>query len=103
MPVRKRSESRSGNDYRRSNGRSGNRSGQTDAITLLKQDHAAVKKLLKRLESSEDASSREELRSQVEMQVKIHTQIEEELFYPAFKDAARSEKDQEIYFEAMGS
>src|SRR5205085_1315083 len=31
---------------------------------------------------------------------KIHTQIEEEIFYPAFKEAARSKSDKELFFEA---
>jgi len=68
-----------------------------DAIALLKEDHQKVRKLLKRLASN----GTEELLSQVENELKIHTQIEEEIFYPAFKDALRSEKDAHIYFEAI--
>ena len=99
MPVRKRSgSSRNNSSRRRSNGRSNS---ATDAIAFLKQDHATVKKLLKRLESAEDGSERQELLSQVEMEVKIHTQIEEDIFYPAYRESARSEKDEELYFEAL--
>src|SRR5262249_14523176 len=44
---------------------------------------------------------REQLLRQIEDEVKVHTTIEEEIFYPAFKDALRSEKDAHIYFEAL--
>jgi hemerythrin-like domain-containing protein len=105
MPVQRKRSGGNGNrgngSRSRSNSRSGGRSTQTDAITLLKQDHATVKKLLKQLESAEDSDSRQELLQKVETEVKVHTQIEEELFYPAFKEAARSEKEEEIYFEAL--
>jgi hemerythrin-like domain-containing protein len=32
--------------------------------------------------------------------VKIHSQIEEEIFYPAFRDAAQKRDDRELYYEA---
>jgi hemerythrin-like domain-containing protein len=68
-----------------------------DAISLLKQDHQKVRQLLKRLTSN----GTEELLEQVEAELKVHTQIEEEIFYPAFKDSIRSEKDAHIYYEAL--
>jgi hemerythrin-like domain-containing protein len=68
-----------------------------DAISLLKQDHQKVRQLLKRLTSN----GTEELLGQVEAELKVHTQIEEEIFYPAFKDSIRSEKDAHIYYEAL--
>lgn len=99
MPVQRK---RSGPTRGNGNGsRANSRTATADAIALLKQDHATVRKLLKQLESAEDPDSREELLQRVEMEVKIHTQIEEEIFYPAFKESARSEKDSEIYFEAI--
>ena len=95
MPAtsRKRStRSSSGSMGRRNDGRSA-----TDAIALLKQDHQKVRQLLKRLQSD----GTEELLSQIENELKVHTQIEEEIFYPAFKDALESQKDEHIYYEAM--
>jgi hemerythrin superfamily protein len=55
-----------------------------DALELLKQDHAKVKKLF---EQAEDADQ-EEQRSifmQVKTELEIHTQIEESVFYPAMQ------------------
>jgi hemerythrin-like domain-containing protein len=39
--------------------------------------------------------------SEIENEVKVHTTVEEDIFYPAFKEAVRSKSDQEIYFEAI--
>jgi hemerythrin-like domain-containing protein len=68
-----------------------------DAISLLKQDHQKVRQLLKRLESN----GTEELLEQIENELQVHTQIEEEIFYPAFKEAVESQKDEQLYYEAL--
>jgi len=39
--------------------------------------------------------------AQIENEVNVHTTIEEEIFYPAFKEAVRSKSDQELYCEAI--
>jgi hemerythrin superfamily protein len=72
----------------------------TDAIALLKQDHEKVRGLLGQLEKSSGARH-EKLLTQVEQELKVHTQIEEEIFYPAYRDAARKKADQKLYFEAL--
>ena len=81
----------------RTNGRQSKSRAAMDAISLLKQDHQKVRQMLKRLESN----GTEELLEQVENELKVHTQIEEEIFYPAFKEALESEKDEHIYYEAL--
>src|SRR5687767_13371965 len=75
----------------------------TDAVTLLKKDHETVRGLLSKLKSTSDrnSSGRTKLLSQIESEVKVHTQIEEEIFYPAFRRAVRSKDDKELYFEAV--
>jgi hemerythrin-like domain-containing protein len=73
-----------------------------DAISLLKDDHKNVKDLLSKLESGRgNAASREQLVAKIENELRIHTQIEEDLFYPAFRDAARTKNDKKLYFEAI--
>jgi len=72
----------------------------SDAIALLKQDHEKVRGLLGQLENASGAR-RDKLLGQVEHELKIHTQIEEEIFYPAYRDAARSKEDKKLYFEAV--
>jgi hemerythrin-like domain-containing protein len=78
-------------------------SAKTDAISILKGDHQRVRQLLRRLENTTDraAKQRKDLLAQIESEVKVHTTIEEEIFYPAFKEAVRSKSDQELYFEAI--
>jgi hemerythrin-like domain-containing protein len=73
-----------------------------DAITLLKQDHKLVKDLLGQLaESSTRAvKKRRDLLGQIHRNLKAHTTIEEEIFYPAFKAAGRKEEEK-MYFEAL--
>lgn len=73
-----------------------------NAITMLKADHATVKRLLRELdETSERAvKERERLVAQIERELKTHAQIEEEVFYPAFKAAAEDTDAEDLFYEA---
>lgn len=73
-----------------------------DAIALLKEDHKKVKGLLSELEetSEKGVKKREKLLAQIEKEVKVHTQIEEEIFYPAYRDAVTKKDDRKLFFEA---
>jgi hemerythrin-like domain-containing protein len=74
-----------------------------DAISMLKADHKKVRGLLEQLgETSERGlKKREELVATIENEIKVHTQIEEEIFYPAFKEAVQKKDDEELYYEAI--
>ena len=76
---------------------------ENDAIALLKEDHEKVRKLLGELEETTDkaASKREKPLASIEQELTIHTRIEEEIFYPAFRDAARRKNDAKLYYEAL--
>lgn len=71
-----------------------------DAIALLKQDHDKVKELLSSMENATGAR-RAKLLGQIEQELQVHTQIEEEIFYPAYRDASRKKDDQKLYYEAV--
>jgi len=73
-----------------------------DAISLLKEDHKLVKSLLQELtESTTRAVKRRgELLEKIHVNLKAHTTIEEEIFYPAFKAAGKKEEDK-MYYEAL--
>jgi hemerythrin superfamily protein len=62
-----------------------------DAVTLLTADHAKVKKLFAEFEDlKEGAGSAEDksaLVTQICNELKVHAQIEEEIFYPAVRRA----------------
>jgi hemerythrin superfamily protein len=71
-----------------------------DAIALLKDDHKKVMALLESLEKATGAR-REKLLGQIAQELKVHTTIEEEIFYPAFREAATKKDDQTMFFEAV--
>jgi hypothetical protein len=56
-----------------------------DAITLLKNDHRKVEDLFEKYESSR--SKKADIAKQICLELTIHTMIEEEIFYPACREA----------------
>lgn len=73
-----------------------------DAIRLLKQDHERVRALLEELDGTSDRAEkkRQRLLEQIELELEVHSAIEEEIFYPAFKHATRKQDDAALYYEA---
>jgi hemerythrin-like domain-containing protein len=68
-----------------------------DAIALLRADHKKVSELFEQFEKTRSANKKKTLVAQICMELAIHTQIEEEIFYPAVKQAL---KDKELVPEA---
>lgn len=73
-----------------------------NALELLKDDHDKVRELLSQLVNTTEGAykKRPELLAKIEKEMKVHTKIEEEIFYPAFKEANGKENDK-MYFEAF--
>jgi hemerythrin-like domain-containing protein len=73
-----------------------------NAIALLKSDHVTVRRLLRELEGTTERAvkERERLLGEIERELKIHSQIEEELFYPTFKKAAEDTEAEDLFYEA---
>jgi iron-sulfur cluster repair protein YtfE (RIC family) len=55
-----------------------------DALEILKQDHAKVKKLFDKTETADDREQKR-IFSQIKTELEIHAQIEENIFYPAMQ------------------
>ncbi|MGN6229069.1 MAG: hemerythrin domain-containing protein [Dyella sp.] len=74
-----------------------------DAIALLKKDHDTVEALLSELADTTPRAlkKRKELLEKIRVELKAHTTIEEEIFYPAFKDKGNASDDAQMYFEAL--
>ena len=75
------------------------RSKSAAAIEMLKEDHAKVKKAFKEFETM-DRSDTETCRQLVQTvceDLKVHTTLEEEIFYPAVREAI---EDEDIMNEA---
>lgn len=69
-----------------------------DAITLLKADHEVVSGLFADYEKTDSGKKKKALVAEICAELRVHTQIEEELFYPAVKAAL---KDQFLIPEGM--
>lgn len=63
-----------------------------DPVKLLRDDHKKVQKLFKDFEKTEDPSEQESIFIEVSTELKIHTTVEEELFYPACREAGADEE-----------
>ena len=74
-----------------------------DATKLLTEDHDKVRKALAQLAktSEQDTDKREELLGEIALDLEVHTQIEEEIFYPAFRRACGDSENDKLYFEAL--
>ena len=72
-----------------------------NAIDLLKADHERVKAILTQLSDSTERAvkKRVELINKLEMEITIHTRLEEEVLYPAYKKAGGKEEEV-MYYEA---
>ncbi|MDR9750033.1 hemerythrin domain-containing protein [Pseudomonas sp. SZMC_28357] len=72
-----------------------------NAIDLLKADHERVKGILSQLSESTErgVKKRTDLLAKLEMEITIHTRLEEEVLYPAYKEAGGKEQDI-MYYEA---
>lgn len=87
----------------KSNGRSADKSSTTpDALSLLKADHKAVKGLFADYaklcaDDEADTQDKEALATRICLELTVHAQIEEEIFYPALREAL---EDQDILDEA---
>ncbi|MDT4965921.1 MAG: hypothetical protein QOJ64_658 [Acidobacteriota bacterium] len=60
-----------------------------DAFELLKKDHEKVSGIFEKLEPTTErgVKTREELFAQLKSELDIHAKVEEEIFYPAIKEA----------------
>jgi hemerythrin superfamily protein len=74
-----------------------------NAIQLLKDDHKKVRGLLAELESTtaRGTKKRTQLLSTIGKELRVHTKIEEEIFYPALREAGEKSDDEKMYFEAL--
>jgi hemerythrin superfamily protein len=75
----------------------------TDAIALLKADHRKVEELFEKFERARGDTAKRELAHQICVELKIHTTIEEEIFYPAFRGKIEDSTLDEAYVEHDGA
>ncbi len=75
----------------------------TDAIALLKADHRTVENLFASFESAKDSARKEKLAKQICTELKVHSMIEEEIFYPALEGKIEEDLLKEAFVEHDGA
>lgn len=75
----------------------------TDATHILAEDHRTVEDLFSKYESASGKDRKEEIARKICEELKIHTMIEEEIFYPAIKGEIEDDLLKEAYVEHDGA
>ena len=63
----------------------------SDALALLRQDHTKVQGLFDQFEKTRSEDRKSALAQEICQELTVHAQIEEEIFYPAAREALREE------------
>ena len=92
MAARKKTAARKQTPARRSASRA-----PRDALALLRADHQTVQGLFDKFDKARGEDRKTSLARQICSELKVHTQIEEEIFYPAIRGAIR---DKDLLDEA---
>jgi hypothetical protein len=72
---------------------------QTDAITLLREDHDKVEELFKDFEKASGDGRKEKLALQICRELIVHAKLEEEIFYPACEGKVEEDLLKEAHVE----
>lgn len=75
----------------------------TDAIALLKADHRKVEELFEQFQKAKADSRKQTIAHQICNELKIHTLLEEEIFYPAFRGKIEDDTLDEAQVEHDGA
>jgi len=74
-----------------------------DAIALLKDDHRKVEELFAQFEKAGGDGRKQKLAEQICLELSVHAQIEEEIFYPACDGKVDEDLLKEAYVEHDGA
>lgn len=72
-----------------------------EATAILRADHKLVNGLFAEFEKAQSSDKKRRLAEQICMELTVHAQIEEEIFYPAIKDVLEQDGDDELVPEAQ--
>jgi len=74
-----------------------------DAIALLKADHRTVEDLFEQFEGASGDGRKRKIAEQICLELTVHAQIEEEIFYPACEGKIEEDLLKEAYVEHDGA
>lgn len=75
----------------------------TDATHILSSDHRTVEDLFEKYENASGTDRKREIAEKICTELKIHAQIEEEIFYPALEGKIDEDLLKEAYVEHDGA
>ncbi len=75
----------------------------TDATHILTQDHRTVEDLFEKYEKARGMENKSQIAMQICNELKIHTILEEEIFYPALEGKVEEDLLREAYVEHDGA
>lgn len=76
---------------------------EMDAIAMLKADHRKVEEIFAAFEKATSKNRKQVLAEQACLELKVHTVLEEEVFYPACKGEIEEDLLKEAYVEHDGA
>ena len=76
---------------------------EMDAIAMLKADHRKVEDLFAAFEKATGKAKKQALADQICLELKVHTVLEEEIFYPACRSRIEEDLLNEAYVEHDGA
>ena len=76
---------------------------EMDAVSLLKADHRKVEELFEKFEKASGDNRKETLAQEICLELSVHSQIEEEIFYPACEGKVEEDLLKESYVEHDGA
>ncbi len=76
---------------------------EMDAIAMLKADHRKVEEIFEQFEKAASPAKKQSLAMQACLELKVHTTIEEEIFYPACRGKIEDDLLNEAYVEHDGA
>lgn len=76
---------------------------EMDAIAMLKADHRKVEEIFAAFEKATSKARKQALAEQACLELKVHTVIEEEVFYPACRGKIEDDLLNEAYVEHDGA
>ena len=74
-----------------------------DAIALLKQDHRTVEELFEKFQKASGSERKRTLAEEICLELSVHAEIEEEIFYPACEGKVDEDLLKESYVEHDGA
>jgi len=74
-----------------------------DAIALLKQDHRTVEELFEKFEKATGTERKRSVAEEICLELSVHAEIEEEIFYPACEGKVDEDLLKESYVEHDGA